>query len=72
MTPVAGAAIPKAPLGVVLAPAEEADETTPETDRLALDADRLTPEEADPAEDMVVGLMLVALAAEALRPVFPS
>jgi len=71
MTPVAGAAIPIAALGVVLAPAEEADATTPE-------ADRLTPEAADRAEVMVDEAipdmldMAVALAAEALRPVFPS
>jgi len=74
MTPVAGAAIPIAALGVVLAPAEEADATAPETDRL-------TPDAADRAEDMVdeampdmlaIPDMLVALAAEALRPVLPS
>jgi hypothetical protein len=74
MAPEAGAAIPIAPLGVVLAPAEEADETAPETDRLA-------PEAADRTVDMVDEPMLampdmldmpVALAAEALRPVFPS
>jgi hypothetical protein len=71
MTPVAGAAIPKAALGVVLAPAEEAEETAPESDRLAPDA-------ADRAEDMVDAPipdmldMAVALAAEALRPGFPS
>ena len=71
MTPVAGAAIPIAALGVVLAPAEEADATAPETDRL-------TPEAADRADVMVdepmpdMLDMAVALAAEALRPVFPS
>ena len=75
MTPVAGAAIPKAALGVVLAPAEEAEETAPEADRLA-------PEAADRAEDMVdepildMSDMLAALAteaeAEAIMLGFPS
>jgi len=38
MTPVAGAVTPIAALGVVLAPAEEADEATPpEADRLPED-----------------------------------
>ena len=71
MTPVAGAAIPIAALGVVLAPAEEADARAPEPDRLAPEApDRAEDMADEPMPDMLD--MAVALAAEALRPVFPS